>query len=148
MNELTTILFSSLVGALVAYLGALLKNKIDTRTKFDDSLFQKRTEAYSKLWKTTKEVPKWPKRQGVKYSDLKDYSEQLNCWYYEIGGIFMSRKSQRAYASLQEMIWNSMGNDLDKEIDDAVYQSVCAAGSALRTELTNDLLSRRSAPSV
>jgi hypothetical protein len=41
-----------------------------------------------------------------------------------------------------------MGNDLDKEIDDAVYQSVYAAGSALRTELTNDLLSRRSAPSV
>jgi len=102
MENLATILFSSLVGALVAYVGAILKSRIDTRSKFDDALFEKRTEVYSKLWATTKEVPMWPKRKGIKYSDLKQYSERLNSWYYETGGIYMSRKSQDAYVALQK----------------------------------------------
>ncbi|MCB1821906.1 MAG: hypothetical protein KDI73_10055 [Candidatus Competibacteraceae bacterium] len=148
MKELTTILFSSLVGALVAYLGAILKNKIDTRTRFDDSLFEKRTEAYSKLWETTKAVPKWPKSKGIKNKELEDYSKNPNSWYYEIGGIFMSRSAQRAYAALQETIWEVIAKDLEQEIDEATYQNVYTASSTLRTELTNDLLSRRSAPSV
>jgi hypothetical protein len=148
MENLTTILFSSLVGALVAYVGAILKNIIDTRSKFDDALFQKRTDVYSKLWAITREVPKYPKREGIKYSDLKEYSERLKVWYYETGGIYMSKKSQRSYAALQEKIWGLMKQEEEADIAESTYKALQEVGSDLRTELTKDLLSRRAAPRI
>ena len=155
MEEHTTIIFSALVGALVAYIGAVLKNIIDTRSKLDDTLFKLRNETYSKLWEETKLVPMWPKRDDIKYSDIKVYSNKLNTWYYEIGGIYMSRKAQKAYVDLQRKIWSILEPEepqqkLDEQqiIDKKTYKAIHLSGSALRTELTNDLLSRRAPPRV
>jgi hypothetical protein len=69
-------------------------------------------------------------------------------WYFERGGIFLSESARDAYFEVQKCINASLEKNQTGRVSDHDYKAIRALCSALRTELTNDLLSRREAPSV
>lgn len=144
MADISTVVISSLVGAAVSYIGAVAKSALDFRTKVDEGLIKTRTDVYKVLWKKTALLPKWPRAEDVTYEKLEDVSKQFRQWYFEDGGIYLSRKTQRAYASLQDTISDVVKASSPGKVTPNDYDLVRDKCSRLRTEMTEDLLSRRS----
>jgi hypothetical protein len=77
----------------------------------------------------------------------------LRKWYFDGGGLYLSRSAQKAYAKVQDAIWNletckDKNKDNDNLIEDDEYDVIRDRCSKLRTEITKDLLSRKAAPFV
>src|SRR4051794_8281989 len=145
MDVLLQALVPALIGAVVAFIGALYSNALERRTKIDESLRDKRIDLYQKLWAKTKLLPKWPRSSDVTYEQLFGLSEELRDWYFDEGGIYLSAKARAVYGDLQDAIGAVLQGHKSGPVSDLDYASVRAKCSALRTELTTDLLSRRRA---
>lgn len=141
-----TIVISAVIGAVVSYLGALLKNFMDIRAKVDESLRESRIPVYKELWIKTSLLPKRPRSEKVTYEVLAQFSVDLTDWYFNRGGIFMSKRAFAAYGILQDTIHRVLPKGGEGRVSDLHYDEVRDKCSKLRTELTNDLLSRRGAP--
>jgi len=157
MTDVFTVIVSALIGAIVSYVGATLKNFIDARAKVDASLRETRIPVYKELWKKTELLPKWSRSEDITYERLDQFSSELRDWYFNQGGVFLSERARAAYGNLQDTIHFVLPKKekivLPKKekkhnlsIED--YEQVRQMCSKLRTELTNDLLSRRGAPSL
>ena len=147
MEKYQLVIASSLIGAIVSYIGALIKNILETKTKINEALLEKRTGIYKDLWKLTKEIPKWPRNSNVTYKILEDLSRKLCDWYFDEGGIYLSSKAQKSYRDLQENIWKVIKeNKKEDKISEKEYDSIRDKCSMLRTRVTKDLLSRKRAP--
>jgi hypothetical protein len=117
-------------------------------TSLDLELRRARTASYSEVWAKTVVVPKWPRNDRLEYADLLQLSKALRDWYFSGGGVLLSADSQAAYRSAQQTIHHHLGAGKSGLVPDPEYDRVRDALSALRTELTDDLLSRRAAPKV
>ncbi|MGH8646275.1 MAG: hypothetical protein ACREX4_18170 [Gammaproteobacteria bacterium] len=144
MADIETVVISSLVGAAVSYIGAVAKSALDFRTKVDESLIKTRTDVYKVLWKMTALLPKWPRAEDVTYEQIENLSKQFREWYFEEGGIYLSRKAQKAYATLQDTISDVLKASSPGKVTPKDYDAIRDKCSSLRTEMTEDLLSRRS----
>ena len=147
METATHAFLSGLAGALVAYLGAILKDFVSARSKIDASLLKTRSELYQELWNETKVVSRFPPTTGLQAQDLHRYRDKLSKWYFGPGGLMLSRESQKRYVNLQEAI-SAVIKDMEKLQFNEDYGKLQEAGSAMRTSLTNDIYSRRMAPYV
>jgi len=134
---------SSLVKAEEAY-----KSAIELNAQIDVHLREQRTRVYATIWKETGIVPRWPRATNVTYGDILHFSEKLRAWYFgEQGGMWLSTEARKAYGNLQETNTQVIaGKAVDDRLVDDDYEAILAKCSALRTELTNDLVSRRAAP--
>lgn len=148
MNEILTIIVSAAVGAVVSYLASYWER----RARVDEGLRDKRIELYSLLWQATGKVPMWPKRDDLTYTELRELSSAFRGWYFDDkGGMFLSSAARKAYEGVQVAITAQLAARAQARLSDAEvisdpdYTAVQQAGSALRTQLTKDLLSRRAA---
>jgi hypothetical protein len=132
----------TVIGTAAGFLGAILKDIFAARMKTDEELRDLRTPPYQELWKLTEALPKWP-RAPLTYADLRTFSEHLKTWYFEKGGIYLSRRSHKRYSAVQDALADSLRTGRDGDVPDEVYEAVRVKCSALRTEMTQDLLSRR-----
>ncbi len=88
-------------------------------------------------------LPMWP-RATIRYGTLAQLSAALKTWYFEKGGIYLSRRSHKRYSAVQQALQVALtGANEDDRVSDEVYEAVRKKCSALRTEMTEDLLSRR-----
>ncbi len=108
-----------------------------------DQLWLHRTENYKDLWEMTELLPKWPRRPDVTYRDVAELSTHLQQWYFRKGGIFLSSPAQSAYGDLQDCISQILNDQPSGLITNVHYDTIRIKCSALRTELTVDLQSRR-----
>jgi hypothetical protein len=133
----------AIVGGAAGALGAVLRDLLASRMKTDEKLRDLRTPVYKELWKLTDALPKWP-RAKLTYRDLHDFSAELKTWYFEKGGIYLSRRSHKRYTAVQDALLKALTGVKESDaIPDDVYEAVRKKCSALRTEMTEDLLSRR-----
>ena len=123
--------------ATVAFASAL---DVDLRTQ--------RTKAYAVLWGKTGRLPQWPRDEKLQYSDIQTLTEELRDWYFQTGGIYLSESAQKVYGTVQKVIQAALSSRKTGFVEGADYKSIREACSALRTELTEDLLSRREPPRV
>jgi hypothetical protein len=135
----------AVVGAVVSFVVAILSNALSYRAKVDEGLRDTRLALYRVLWKKTELLPKWPRRTDVTYEKLCDLSEELRNWYFGDGGIFLSRAARKSYGKLQDTIGGILTQQSKGEITDPDYDKVRLRCSDLRSQLTDDLLSRRGA---
>jgi hypothetical protein len=144
-----------IVAGLAGWLGKVWADRImRSQTLLQDidlDLRNRRIGAYLLLWKCTALLPKWPKAFGVSYSQLMQFSETLRTWYFETGGMYLSRSTHRdAYTPLQDHLMQVLsGVQQDcmlNVVTDAHYESIRAHCSALRTALAADIESRREGP--
>ncbi len=122
------------------------KNQLELSSDIDTDLRDRRTKVYDILWKKTELLPKWPRAPSVTYEKLSKFSEELRDWYFRDGGMYLSRQAQKSYVNLQETITDILKVKKNGKITDDDYDTIRDKCSALRTELTNDILSRRAAP--
>lgn len=134
---------SSLIKAEDAY-----KKAVELSTQIDVHLREQRIAVYKTIWQATSILPRWPRATNVTYSDILHFSEKLRSWYFdEQGGMWLSTSARKAYGELQDKIWEILSKRLEGKIEDGEYDAILDQCSLLRKELTNDLVSRRAAPS-
>ncbi|WP_367848620.1 hypothetical protein [Rhodoferax sp. WC2427] len=122
----------------------------------DTELRSMRIRSYSALWQQTRVLPKWPKDASVGYQALTELSAALRGWYFGgndtvPGGMLLTVDAMNAYKALQSQIAEvvsvyGIAHDTDQALAPGDYEAVRRCASALRTELTKDLLSRRETP--
>jgi hypothetical protein len=143
MTTITTVILSALVGGIVSYVLAVINNVLNARSKIDESLRLERLRVYKPLWTKTGVLPQWPRKEGVTYGALHDVSKAFRAWYFEEGGIYLSKQARVVYGNVQEAL-NTLGvHEASEVISDADYENLRVQFSKLRTELTKDLLSRQ-----
>jgi hypothetical protein len=159
--DLLTIGISALVGAVTSYVGAVIKTYFDMNTKIDEQLRERRLDPYKEIWLKTAILPRWPRATGVTYAQLRQFSGDLRDWYFGQGGIYMSARTRDAYFAVQEALAQvALVPDVPPPpadqpvpepriwagiISSAEYDLIRGKCSALRTELTTDIQSRRRA---
>ncbi len=168
MNELLVMAVSVIVSGLVAYAVAQAQTRREASSQLDSELREARLNAYPWLWKMTELLPLWPPDE-VRYEQLVDLSYRMRNWYFNQGGIYLSRPAQFAYLRAQQAIgaalvgqkiWGSEtlnGKTVGVYRDPATvpqatlkavisvqdYQAIRQGLSDLRYHLTQDLLGRR-----
>lgn len=141
----------AIVAALAAWLGKVWADRMSQTQKLigeiDLDLRKRRIEVYQSLWKSTALLPKWPRAENVTYADLAEMSQQLRLWYYDGGGMYLSRTSRDdGYGPLQGTIASVIGDGKTGVLSPSDYEAVRKKCSALRTMLTADIESRRESP--
>jgi hypothetical protein len=148
MQGIGTVILSAFIGALASSVVSLVTYYLGTRTSIDESLRAKREVVYSELWNLTSVTPMWPRSLNVTYQNVFDLSRDLKDWYYTQGGLYFSELSKDAYGDLQEEVNRVITSEggipppSDNVISDENYDAIRDKASALRTELTEDLISR------
>src|SRR5574341_188999 len=140
-----------IVAGLAAWLGKVWADRITQSQKLlqdiDLDLRKRRIEVYGELWKATSLLPKWPKATGITYEQLLQFSVSLRSWYFEKGGMYLSRSTHRdGYSLLQDTLAKILQDNKTGIISDEHYESIRSCCSALRTALAGDIESRREGP--
>jgi hypothetical protein len=144
-ESITLVLVSAAIGGIVSFIGAVINNALEKRTRIDESLRDTRIQNYQVLWKLTGLFPQYPKTPLIRKEKLSDLSTHLKDWYYDRGGIFLSGNTRIAYSNLQKSIHQVIENGKNDPISDSDYALIRLHCSKLRTELTKDLQSRNRA---
>jgi hypothetical protein len=163
-DQLAAALIGLVAGALSGFLAAAVTNQFERRRVIDDAVRDVRRRRYAELWRATSLFPKWP-RATVTTAEVVELSVTFRNWYFgsgsdgpaelsrgeedaDPGGMYLSQDAQLAYTAVQDSlggIVNQSSQDDERELSVAEYDRVREACSALRTELTDDLLSRKRA---
>jgi hypothetical protein len=108
-----------------------------------ETLQVERIAAYRRLWSHTRTLPKWPRADKVSYDDLDKLGTSLRDWYFDDGGgLFLSRASHTAYASVQNTLQAVLGQRASGPIAAEHYDEVREVCSALRSQLAMDIGAR------
>lgn len=115
----------------------------------DTELRALRLKSYSELWRRTRVLPRWPFDASTTYGDMARYSETLRDWYFFFpeeapGGMLLTQAAAKAYRTLQTELAEVLKvHDLAQTLSPEHYEAIRKLSSYLRTELTEDLVSRR-----
>jgi hypothetical protein len=135
-------LITALVSAVLAGAGTYLAARHDLQLKFDESLRDLRIAAYKDLWRTLEALAKYGRRESLSKERAQKLVEELKTWYFETGGLVLSRDARSDYFALLdglELVIASAENGFHPADDE--YLRVL--GSRLRTALTRDVGTRR-----
>lgn len=143
MDSLWSALIGGAVGAVVAAIGTFWQSWVSTRVRVDEALRERREADYLTLWKLTGILPKWPKAR-VTYGEIDQQTQALRDWYFSGGGLYLSTEARTTYGAAQKALCSAVETAQTPELELAPkdYDRLQESLSALRTELTRDLLSR------
>jgi hypothetical protein len=122
------------------------KKQLEIAGSIDLDLRQRRIGAYQEMWARTSLLPMWPRAKNVTYEKLNELSEALRDWYFGSGGMYLSAKTRETYGDLQQAIKAVLDQTGSGPLTEQHYDSVRDKCSALRSQMTDDILSRRPAP--
>jgi hypothetical protein len=149
MSDIGPLLLSSVAGGSIALASAWLTSALSRRAAIDDDLRSRREQPYARLWASTRLIAQSP-RTPIAWQEIASFNSQLRDWYYDDGGgMYLSQAAVDAYVALRTLLSEAAVAHHDRlcdQLDDATYDQVQSACSALRAELTRDLLSRRGPP--
>src|SRR2546422_2729408 len=84
----------------------------------------------------------------VTHAVLRAISDQTRSWYFQKGGIYLTKRSRKPYFKWKEVMQPllddpNLAAEPDREIDKVRLDATVAAGSALRTALSDDIGTKR-----
>jgi hypothetical protein len=118
----------------------LYASRVDVGAQVDLDLRNKREAPYLQLWRLTRILPRWPRAEGVTYARLVERSTELQGWFFDGGGLYLSTEARAAYGKVQDAL--NRRTEESGVISDDEYDEIVDLFSSLRRELTQDLLSR------
>ena len=163
MEQLAIGLVAALVGGIAGFVTSLVSNLFERRRVIDESVREARLQVYESLWRKFGFIPRWP-RGSVTPAQLQQLSSSLRDWFFGTtpemalvvpedgdktrpGGMYLSTKSREKYNEFQTAIQRFAptidGQTADDPISRDAYNELQERVSALRAEITEDLLSRR-----
>ena len=140
MEGLDVVIVSSTTALFVSIVGTLVTSGLEGRRRIDDTIRDQRVAGYRELWQKTKILPRWPKAKATK-RQISELAESFRDWYFEGHGMYLSAASRDVYGKVQQALVDASANT-DDQLSQPEYDSLMEQISALRTALTNDLLSR------
>lgn len=151
--SLITGLISGLVSAVITFFVTRAKVRLDLTAEYDRKLRSERLDAYRDLFKRLKPLARYSAEKPLTYKVIRDTSEDLRDWYFDVGGIYLSKASRTPYFHLKCLMQNVIDKDKFKEIDPkndelvkefkSLTDEVLEEGKRLRLYLTNDIGTRR-----
>lgn len=130
-----------LLGLASAYIGLHWKIKKDLEAQYDKSLRLRRLKAYAELWKLLQPLARYSPPEPVTPAVLQKLSASLRRWYFEVGGLFMSKGTRDAYFALQDELLEPRQPAAEEGRDP--WKVPRDLSSALRTATTLDVGSRQ-----
>src|SRR5215467_5409672 len=100
--SLLTGLISGAITAVVTYFATFAKARLDLTIEYDKELRQARLTAYKELWKLMKPLARYSPETAITYQIVKDTSASMRDWYFDSGGIYLSRESRGPYFDLKK----------------------------------------------
>jgi hypothetical protein len=149
-NTILSIIASLLLAGVTAvftYLATRSKIRLDLTAEYDKDLRTSRLKAYQDLWKLLEPLARYSRPGPVTYVVVKEVAEKMRIWYFEQGGIFLTKESYIPYFSLKEAMQNMIDDkhlkeDNTRELDEERLSTLLTGASLLRKSLTEDIGSR------
>jgi|SoiMetStandDraft_2_1073263.scaffolds.fasta_scaffold81063_3 hypothetical protein len=147
LSSLLAGLVSGAITAVVTYYATLAKARLDLSIEYDKELHSNRLTAYKELWPRLKPLARYSVERPITYQVVKDTSEKMRDWYFDVGGIFLSRASRKPYFALKDEMQKIIDDEaLQKEPGKALgkkrLQSIHDFSRDLREALSNDVGTR------
>jgi hypothetical protein len=141
-------LISGAITAVITYFSTRSKIRLDLTAEYDKELRKDRLGVYKDLWKLLKPLARYSPEKPLTYRVVKDTSERMREWYFETGGIYLSRESRGPYfqlkAAMQAIIDDpALADRPDEPLGDLRIQTVLDGGKRLRAGLADDIGTRR-----
>jgi hypothetical protein len=141
-EELYKEIFALIFGGV---LGVVFKYWYDYKAMVLKLLWAKRYKTYRKLLRLTGLLPLYPHPATITYQEILNQSERMRDWYFSEGGLLLSRKARDKYfvaqKKIKEIVGDRKGINLNESLQED-YETIGMLLSEVRTELTNDLMSR------
>ena len=146
--SLMTGLISGAITAVITYFATLSKARLDLTLVYDKELRENRLEAYKELWKRLKPLARYSPETPLTHQIVKETSESMRDWYFDVGGIFLSRESREHYFALKQEMQNvidhpELQKEKDRPLDAKWIKRLHNQGKILRETLSNDIGTRR-----
>jgi hypothetical protein len=145
---LLTGLVSGSFTAIVTYFATRSKIRLDLTAEYDKELRDKRREVYEKLWKLLKPLARFSREKQITYQIIKETSEKIRDWYYDTGGIYLSKESREPYFAFKKSMQKIIDNKDLKEkpetaIGEVTLEKMLHQGTELRSSLSDDIGTRK-----
>lgn len=147
---LLTGLAGLIVSAIATYAGTGWKIRKELEREYDTDLRRLRLGVYPALWKATQTFALYgrqPKRLPTR-DELETTTEALRAWYFETGGLYLSKETREEYFALQRGLKAVLASqrwheERIAELDEDSFEDLQKLSSRLRTRLTLDVGTRK-----
>lgn len=139
---------AGMVSAIITHLSTRAKIRLDLAAEYDKKLQESRLETYKELWAMLEPLARYGRDESVTYAVIRSISDKTRSWYFQRGGIFLTERSRKPYFKWKEVMQpvldaRDTANQPDLAIDRKQLELILAAGSALRTALSDDIGTKR-----
>jgi hypothetical protein len=126
------------VGLIAGIVGTAYKSRKALESTYDIDLRKARIDVYKKLWTELQVLAKYSP-PPFKRETVEQLSVAMRRWYFEQGGIFLSKRARNAYFDLQEALIQTL-----ECLDDPapLRELLRKRGSRLRTTMAEDIATR------
>jgi len=139
---------SGLVSAILTYYGTRSKIRLDLSAEYDKELRASRLEVYKELWALLEPLARFSREKPISYSVVEETANNMRKWYFEKGGIYLSKLSRKPYMKLKKAMQaiiddESLAKQTDAPLSGPKIDVMLKRGSNLRTSLADDIGTRR-----
>lgn len=147
-SSLLTGLVSGAITAVITYFVTLSKARLELTVEYDKELRKSRLEAYQQLWTIMKPLARYSPEKPLTQQLVKQTSEAMRDWYFDAGGIFLSRASREPYFALKREMQAIIDNAglqkvADASLDEELVRALHERGTSLRASLSDDIGTRK-----
>lgn len=155
MNEaaisLVAGLISGLVSAVITFFVTREKVRLDLAAEYDRQLRSERLDAYRDLFKRMKPLARYSAEKPLTYKIIRETAEDMRDWYFDVGGIYLSKESREPYFELKSLMQEVIEHEEYKDPQDqktraaldVLLKTIVKKSSDVRTLLTNDIGTRK-----
>jgi hypothetical protein len=135
---------AGIVSAVITHFSTRAKVRLDLTAEYDKELQRSRLEAYKELWSALEPLARYGRDRAVTYSVLRAVSDQSRQWYFQTGGIYLTRASREPYfrwkAVMQPVLSDPrLQASPETPIPTPELERIVEAASSLRTSLSDDI---------
>lgn len=139
---------AGMVSAVITHFSTRAKIRLDLAAEYDKKLQESRLDTYKELWAKLEPLARYGRDTSVTYAVIRSISDQTRSWYFQKGGIYLTERSRKPYFKWKEAMQPVLdAHDSAKHPDVAIdlkqLKLILAAGSALRTALSDDIGTKR-----
>ena len=136
------------ISAVITYFSTRSKTRLELMVEYDKELQKSRLEAYRKLWAMLERLARFGIEKPITYEDLRQISNATRIWYFQEGGIYLTRASRGPYFRMKELLQpllddKKLASRPADAIEPELLVPVIKAGSILRTSLSDDIGTKR-----
>ena len=106
------------------------------KTPADAEVLSKRRAAYEALFRILKPFARYDKSQELDKTQLKEVSEGMRDWYFDMGGLYLTDDCRAPYFSLKDILKSTIEISASEKIEP---NALISAASRLRAFLREDI---------